>query len=133
MTNLPRSIGIAIVEHEGRYLVGVRGDEGPLAGYAEFPGGKCREGEAPRACAVRECLEETGLSVVAHELLLNRRHAYEHATVDLSFWLCGPADPEDVADDHRGFRWIDAVALTEQRFPEANGPVLEMLLGRYGA
>eukprot|EP00913_Durusdinium_trenchii_P035339 g33069.t1 len=54
-------IGIAVVEHAGQYLVGVRGDDGPLPGKAEFPGGKCRAGEMPRDCAVRECLEETGL------------------------------------------------------------------------
>jgi 8-oxo-dGTP pyrophosphatase MutT (NUDIX family) len=53
-------IGIAIVEHAGRFLVGVRGDGSPLSGKAEFPGGKCHENESPAECAVRECLEETG-------------------------------------------------------------------------
>ena len=34
-------VGIAVVEHANQYLVGVRGPIGPLAGYDEFPGGKC--------------------------------------------------------------------------------------------
>ena len=51
----PKRIGIAVVEHEGRYLVGTRGPDGPLAGYAEFPGGKCLPDELPEMCAIREC------------------------------------------------------------------------------
>ncbi|MCA9069030.1 MAG: NUDIX domain-containing protein, partial [Planctomycetaceae bacterium] len=54
-------IGIAIVEHNNCFLIGVRGDDSPLSGLAEFPGGKCQDGETPADCAVRECWEETGL------------------------------------------------------------------------
>ena len=32
--------GIAIVEHDGRFLVGVRQADQVLAGKAEFPGGR---------------------------------------------------------------------------------------------
>ena len=62
-------IGIAIVEHQQRYLVGVRGPNIAMAGYDEFPGGKCLVNESPSACAIRECLEETGLRVRINRLL----------------------------------------------------------------
>ena len=55
MTADIKRIGIAVVEHAGRYLVGIRGPDVPLAGYAEFPGGKCLPNESPEDCAVREC------------------------------------------------------------------------------
>ena len=42
-------VGIAVVEHNKRYLVGVRGPTGPLAGYDEFPGGKCIANETAAA------------------------------------------------------------------------------------
>ncbi|HUG19005.1 MAG TPA: NUDIX domain-containing protein, partial [Planctomycetaceae bacterium] len=54
-------VGIAIVEHQGRYLVGTRPADADLPGKLEFPGGKCEEGESPEHAATRECLEETGL------------------------------------------------------------------------
>ena len=76
-------IGIAVVERDGCYLVGRRGSGGPLAGRDEFPGGKCRPGESPQTCAVRECLEETGITVSADTLLLERTFAYSHADVEL--------------------------------------------------
>lgn len=123
----PVLIGIAIVCHEGRYLVGVRGPEGPLPGKAEFPGGKCRPGESSAACAVRECLEETGLAVVAEKRVEAREHAYAHATVALEFWLCRPAAPTAIRDEHQGFRWVAESELAALDFPEANAAVVREL------
>jgi len=120
-------IGIAVVENDGQYLVGVRGPNSPLAGLAEFPGGKCHPGETPQDCVVRECLEETGLMVVPLRLLLNRQFEYEHDTVELHFWICRPADANSVAADHCGFRWVSASALVSQNFPAGNAPVISLL------
>ena len=125
--NRPVPIGIAVVEREGCYLVGVRGPGGPLPGYSEFPGGKCEPGESPADCACRECLEETGLEVVAEELLLRRTFAYAHAVVDLHFWRCRPADAARVRREHCGYRWAAASELRSLRFPEANAPLIERL------
>lgn len=129
MTDSIKSIGIAVVEHAGRYLVGIRAPDVPLAGYAEFPGGKCLEGESPEACAVRECHEESGLLVTVERLLLRREHSYPHATVDLHFVLCHPTEAASVSDEHRGFRWIPREQLESLKFPEANEPLIAMLMG----
>lgn len=129
MKNPPTPIGIAVVEHNGCYLVGIRANE-PLTGYAEFPGGKCRLDESPEDCALRECREETSLDVIPVKLLLNRQFTYPHGTVALHFWLCKPADAEKVAEEHHGFRWIPAAELAALQFPEANAPVIEMLIAR---
>lgn len=120
-------IGIAVVQHEGRFLVGVRGPDGPLPGMHEFPGGKCRDGESGRECAVRECLEETGLGVVPLRLLDQRVTEYPHGTVDLEFWLCAPLEGDAVADEHRGFVWVPGDRLPELAFPVANAAVVEKL------
>ncbi|MBW3543111.1 MAG: NUDIX domain-containing protein [Planctomycetes bacterium] len=126
-------VGIAVVEHAGRFLVGVRGSEGPLAGLYEFPGGKCRDSEDTASCAMRECLEETGLEVVARRRLMARTFDYPHGRVELEFWLCQPRDPADVSQAHRGFRWSVLEELPRLSFPEANAPVIELLCsGRDG-
>ena len=57
-----KTIGIAVVEHQGSYLIGIRPAGASLAGFAEFPGGKCEAGEEPAAAAVRECLDGTDLT-----------------------------------------------------------------------
>jgi 8-oxo-dGTP diphosphatase len=127
MTELAKCIGIAVVSQSGRYLVGIRGPNVPLAGYAEFPGGKCLADESPEICAVRECLEETGITVTVERLLLRREYAYPHATVDLHFLLCHPSDETSIRDEHLGFRWVHPDELAKLRFPEANEPLIKML------
>lgn len=116
-----------MVEHNGRYLVGTRGPDGPLAGFAEFPGGKCFAGESAFDCAVRECHEEAELAVVPVRLLQQRRFDYPHGSVELHFVLCHPADPVDVQEQHKTFHWHPGEQLRELNFPEGNSQVLELL------
>jgi 8-oxo-dGTP diphosphatase len=119
-------VGIAVVEHRGRYLVGIRGP-GPLAGKAEFPGGKCGPNESPAQAALRECREETGLEVMVVDLLMRRKFTYDHGTVDLQFWLCRPTGKAEVQSAHKEFRWVPAAELASLDFPEANQPLIEVL------
>jgi 8-oxo-dGTP diphosphatase len=135
---IAKQIGIAIVEFEGHYLVGTRQAGQDLAGLAEFPGGKCEIGERPEDCAVRECLEETGLSVAPVRLLNRAEHDYAHAAVNLHFWLCrvelcradGASDESPPAMPHleNGFQWKSVDELRELSFPEANVGILKMLV-----
>jgi 8-oxo-dGTP diphosphatase len=120
-------IGIAIVEHAGRFLVGQRAEDSPLPGLAEFPGGKCLEEETPAECAIRECREETGLQVVPVRLLDERAHDYPHGRVELHFWLCEPADAGRIEETHRRFRWVSQEELKTLDFPEANRHVVNLL------
>lgn len=125
MTGVPTPIGIAVVERDGRFLVGLRPEGVPLAGYAEFPGGKCEAGETVEACAVRECREEAGLAVEVVRLLEQRTWEYAHGRVELSFVLCRPSDD---ADPQLPFRWVPRTELAGLRFPEANVALVERIV-----
>ena len=128
-------IGIAVVEFQRQFLIGIRDKDSPLPGYHEFPGGKCQIDEAADVCAVRECQEETGLEVIALKELLYQEHSYEHADVKLHFWLCQPAHAqEDIVNQSlKGFAWIPAESLPELQFPEANAGLIKILLNSYAA
>lgn len=126
MTERITRVGIAIVEHAGRFLVGVRPEGTPLAGAAEFPGGKCDPGETPAECAERECLEETGVHVTAVECLETRTHTYPHGTVEVHFWRCEFATAP--ASLLGAFRWVETNELASLPFPEANASVIQKLL-----
>jgi 8-oxo-dGTP diphosphatase len=125
----PRSrqqIAVAVVEREGRYLIGLRPEGAPLAGYWEFPGGKVRVGETPEAAAARECLEETGLVVrVLREYPLVD-HTYEHAAVCLHFFACEVVE-QAVDSLPARFRWVTCAELSDYKFPPANAALLAQL------
>jgi len=124
----PKRIGIAIVEHERRYLVGIRGPDVALSGFAEFPGGKCLENESADNCAIRECLEETGLRITVEQRLERLEFEYPHGRVDLNFVLCHPADANDVRHQHGEFHWVTVSELTSMKFPEANHNVIDLII-----
>lgn len=123
-----KRIGIAIVEQNSQYLVGIRGPDGVLPGYAEFPGGKCLDEESPFDCAVRECLEESGLAIVPERLLQRREFEYPHGRVELYFILCHPLNGAAVEERHFNFRWETIEGLRELKFPEGNSEVLKLLV-----
>jgi len=129
MSAQPIPIGIAIVEHDGHFLVGLRSSESSLPGLAEFPGGKCQAGESFADCACRECVEETGLEVRAVQELDSLTFGYLHATVELHFWHCRPVNSDEVAEAHQNFRWVSREELSSLNFPEANDRILQILCG----
>jgi mutator protein MutT len=122
---MPTAIAIAIVEHNGRVLIGQRPAEVALGGLWEFPGGKVEPGETPCNAAVRECLEETGLAVdVIGEYPLHD-HEYAHDKVRLHFFRCAP---RDASEPRFPFRWVERAELKNYDFPRGNDDILRLLL-----
>lgn len=119
-------IAIAVVEHEGRYLIGQRPPGGPLAGLWEFPGGKVEPDETLEHAAARECLEETGLEVIVGEEYPSVVHHYDHGRVELHFFRCQPRDASPPPQPP--FRWVQGSALVDYSFPAANEELLRRLL-----
>ena len=113
-------VAIALVANNGCYLVGRRGLDGPLAGYFEFPGGKCHPQESPEACAVRECLEETGLAIEVVRLRRDVLHTYPYGTVHLHFFDCRLASAHESIPLQPSFFWVPCASLAKLNFPEPN-------------
>ncbi|MEW4489426.1 (deoxy)nucleoside triphosphate pyrophosphohydrolase [Thalassoglobus sp. JC818] len=126
----PISIGIAVVQHDNKVLVGKRPENSHLAGLSEFPGGKADPQESPAACAIRECLEETGLRIDVDSLLHRHTHHYPDRSVDLSFFLCKLQDPDESTSLRAPFEWVPFMRLSELTFPEGNQEVLQILHDR---
>ena len=125
------SVAIAVVEHEGRFLVGKRSEFVPLGGYWEFPGGKLQVDESPREAAERECLEETGIAVEATHCLVVNLQQYEHGEIKLHFLACQLRFPDAAPADTTPtlpFKWVSREELASLRFPVGNRPLLQRLL-----
>ena len=125
----PTRVAIAIVEHKGQFLVGICPAGVPLAGLAEFPGGKIHDGETAAAAAARECREETGLQIVVDREFFSTTHRYDHGLLEIHFFL-GRLAPGERSIPISPFRWVTANELAMLKFPAANAPVTEILLGK---
>lgn len=118
-------IAVGLVVRGGCVLVGRRNGP-PLAGYAEFPGGKARPGESASQALLREVREETGIATRVERLLLRTRFSYyPHGALDLAFFLCSPLDWS--VRPRLPFRWVSLEELPSLPFPPANAPVLRLL------
>ena len=124
--NMSTPIAIAVVEHEGLFLIGKRPPGVPLAGLWEFPGGKIEPGETPEAAAARECLEETGVRVEALFPYPAQTEEYAHGEVELHFIACRPliTPPPEPAPP---FRWVARAELANHEFPSGNRRILQLL------
>jgi 8-oxo-dGTP diphosphatase len=118
-------IAVAVVERDGQFLIGLRPEGAPLAGYWEFPGGKTTPGEAPADAACRECREETGLAVRVVGTYPSAAHDYAHGSVRLTFFACVPHGPVPPLPPR--FRWVGRGELVHYRFPPANDSLLRLL------
>ncbi|MEO2031742.1 MAG: NUDIX domain-containing protein [Planctomycetaceae bacterium] len=130
----PVRVAIGVIESAGHVLIGIRPEGVPLAGMAEFPGGKCVPDETTRACVVRECREETGLLVIPRSHLLTTTQKYKHGLIELDFWQCGLSpDLPDLASATNRFRWVPFSSLNGLDFPSGNDEVLKLLTGTEGS
>ena len=119
-----KKIAIAVVEDNGRFLVGPRCSDDSLNGLNEFPGGKVELGETVVAAAIRECNEEAGIEVRAVGFYPMTIHHYDHVSVELNFVACVPVGRAELQNE---FRWIERELLAEYAFPEGNAEILATL------
>ena len=78
----------AIIEHRGRLLICQRRAGDVFELKWEFPGGKIRRGEHPRAALARELREELAVAVDIGREIFRTRHRYAGmaTVVDITFF-----------------------------------------------
>jgi 8-oxo-dGTP diphosphatase len=116
----------AVIERSGRFLVTRRQDGVHLAGYWEFPGGKCHPGEGLAPCMMRELREELDVDVEVGDELLSTTHDYPDRRVELHFLRCALLS-EPLPQLGQDMRWVARRDLTMLEFPAADTELIRML------
>ena len=83
----------AIIERDGRVLICQRRADEFLALKWEFPGGKIRASETPRAALARELREELGIVAKIGHAVHRTRHRYDGLADDLELTFFSATDP----------------------------------------
>jgi 8-oxo-dGTP diphosphatase len=119
----------ALVDADGRVLIGQRPTGKQLAGLWEFPGGKVEAGETPEACLIRELDEELGIAVTRACLapFVFASHAYEDFHLLMPLYLCrrweGFAEPRE----HAALAWVRPEKMVDYPMPPADAPLVAWL------
>jgi mutator protein MutT len=116
----------AVIERDGRFLVARRLEGTHLAGYWEFPGGKCESGEKAAACLVREIREELDASVRVGAEILRTVHTYPDRAVELRFFRC-ELDDEPRPMLGQEIKWVSRAELGALEFPPADRELIRLL------
>ena len=118
----------AVVERDGAYLVTRRPAGVHLAGYWEFPGGKCEDGESHAACLEREIGEELSCGVCVADEIFSTAHEYPERLVELHFFRCTLiGEPRPALGQE--MRWAARAELHALDFPPADEALIRWLAG----
>jgi 8-oxo-dGTP diphosphatase len=124
--DVPTIVTAAVIERDGRLLVTRRLEGSHLAGFWEFPGGKCEAGETPEACLARELLEELGTAAAVHEEIYRTTYTYKDRALDLRFFRCA-VDTEPRPLLGQEVRWVARRDLLLLEFPPADAELVALL------
>jgi 8-oxo-dGTP diphosphatase len=115
----------AIIQREGRILIGQRKDLGHHPLKWEFPGGKVEPGEAPDAALVRELQEELGIQARIDRELMRYEYQYPgRSRILLIFYrvVDYEGDPQNLDFDQ--IRWEQPELLRNYDFLEGDNQFL---------
>jgi 8-oxo-dGTP diphosphatase len=116
----------AILERDGKILVGQRtaAQSHPLKW--EFPGGKVERGETPAQALARELEEELGIRGAAGEEITRYRYTYPGKNpIELIFIRIRHAEGEPANLIFHDLRWQPATELRDLDFVEGDRPFLD--------
>lgn len=119
----------ALVDVDGRVLIGKRPAGKTLAGFWEFPGGKVEPDETPEACLIRELREELGIEITEACLapFVFASHAYEDFHLLMPLYLCRRWEGFVAAHEHEALAWVRPERLDDYPMPPADKPLVAWL------
>lgn len=121
-------VSLALVRHDGRWLVARRPLDVHLGGLWEFPGGKCEAGESDAQAAIRELHEECGVEGRVGRVLDSIAVDYGDRIVVLTpvlcTWIAGDAQPLGSLE----CRWVSEDELRRLEMPEINAEIVRRAL-----
>ena len=123
-------VAVALVDVDGRVLIGKRPAGKALAGLWEFPGGKVEAHERPEAALIRELKEELAIDVEQSCLapLTFASHAYEDFHLLMPLYVCRRWKGIVTATEGQELQWVKPLKLRDYPMPPADLPLIPHLI-----
>jgi 8-oxo-dGTP diphosphatase len=112
----------AVIERDGRVLIGQRKNQGLHALKWEFPGGKVEQNESPEAAVIRELEEELGIRAKVHSEVTRYEYQYPgRPAILLIFFRIVEFTGDPVNLNFERIEWTERERLRNYDFLEGDG------------
>jgi len=123
-------VACALVDADGRVLLGQRPEGKQLAGMWEFPGGKVDPGETPEGALIRELQEELGIVTQTACLapLSFASHTYDDFHLLMPLFVCRRYEGTPQGMEGQKLKWVRPKEMREFPMPPADEPLVASLM-----
>lgn len=120
---------VALIDLDGRVLLGQRPEGKSMAGLWEFPGGKVEPGETPEVALIRELQEELGIDTWASCLapLTFASHSYDDFHLLMPLFACRKWKGTPQSREGQALQWVRPNQLHDYPMPAADKPLIPIL------
>jgi 8-oxo-dGTP diphosphatase len=119
----------AVIEENGKVLIGRRKPGRHMGGKWEFPGGKIEPGETPEQSLARELQEELAIRVRVGELLYKTFYQGGGVSLELLVYRVERLDGEPALIEHQELRWVRPEELMSFDLADSDRRVVQGLYG----
>ncbi len=120
---------VALIDIDGRVLLGQRPEGKPMSGMWEFPGGKVESSETPEQALIRELEEELGINTWASCLapLTFASHRYEDFHLLMPLFACRKWEGVPHPREGQNLKWVRPTEMYAYPMPPADLPLIPIL------
>lgn len=122
-------VAAAMIE-DNRILITQRPEHKKMGGLWEFPGGKIETGETPEYALCRELHEELGIRTSESCLypLTFASHSYDDFHLVMPVFALRRWEGMPQLNEHQDMQWVTPVDLYNYEMPEADKPLIPVLI-----
>jgi 8-oxo-dGTP diphosphatase len=120
---------VALIDVDGRVLLGQRPKGKSMAGLWEFPGGKVEVDETPEVALIRELEEELGINTWESCLapLTFASHSYDDFHLLMPLFACRKWEGTPMSRENQALKWVWPNELRNYPMPAADVPLIPIL------
>ena len=120
---------VALIDIDGRVLLGQRPEGKPMSGMWEFPGGKVEPCETPEQALIRELEEELGINTWASCLapLTFASHRYEDFHLLMPLFACRKWEGVPHPREGQNLKRVRPTEMYAYPMPPADLPLIPIL------